>query len=234
MVFGSCSAWNEELHVVSPELWCPRNSGWSGMARFFQISIRFHRTHGGGPFVFRAETTYGTLTDEPAKLSAKGWDFVRGSRHPTQAPPFVGINCPPRARSTQPWISREPVLLQVPSSRGIMFHRGKGPSSLATGPTMPSISYRRWIKTQAAALDQMEHAHSSVGGTGRGRRYATDQINHAYAILLASQFQGFCRDLHSESAAYLIDALEPPSMRPIVRAELTRDRKLDKGNANVR
>ena len=97
---------------------------------------------------------------------------------------------------------------------------------------MPSNSYRRWIKAQAAALDQMENAHSSVGGTARGRRYATDQINQAYAVLLASQFQGFCRDLHSESAAYLIDALQPLSMRPIVRAEFTRDRKLDKGNAN--
>ncbi len=97
---------------------------------------------------------------------------------------------------------------------------------------MPSNSYRRWIKAQAAALDQMENAHSSVGGTARGRRYATDQINQAYAILLASQFQGFCRDLHSESAAYLIDALQPLGLRPIVRAEFTRDRKLDKGNAN--
>jgi hypothetical protein len=97
---------------------------------------------------------------------------------------------------------------------------------------MPSNSYRRWITTQAAALDQMENAHSSVGGTGRGRRYATGQINQAYAILLASQFQGFCRDLHSESASYLVDAVQPQSMRPIVRGEFTRDRKLDKGNAN--
>jgi hypothetical protein len=77
----------------------------------------------------------------------------------------------------------------------------------------------------------METAHTSVGGTGRGRRYTTDQINQAYAILLASQFQGFCRDLHSESAAHLVAKLEPASMRPIVLAEFTRDRKLDKGNA---
>jgi len=97
---------------------------------------------------------------------------------------------------------------------------------------MPSKSYRRWFKIQTAALDQMENAHASVGGKGRGRRYATDQINQGYAVLLASQFQGFCRDLHSESAAYLIDILEPPSMRPIVRAEFTRERKLDRGNAN--
>ncbi len=97
---------------------------------------------------------------------------------------------------------------------------------------MASKAYRRWLKTQSAGLDQMENAHASVGGRGRGRRHATDQINQAYAVLLASQFQGFCRDLHSESAAYLIDILEPPSMRPIVRAEFTRERKLDRGNAN--
>jgi RiboL-PSP-HEPN len=97
---------------------------------------------------------------------------------------------------------------------------------------MPSNSHRQWAKTRANELDQMENAHASVGGTGPGRRYATGQINHAYAVLLASQFQGFCRDLHSESAAFLADCLEPKSMRPIVRTELSRDRKLDKGNAN--
>lgn len=97
---------------------------------------------------------------------------------------------------------------------------------------MPSISYRRWIKTAAAKLDQIEDAHASVGGKDRGRRFATDQINQAYAILLASQFQGFCRDLHSESAQYLTDVMQPASMRPIIWAELTRDRKLDKGNAH--
>ena len=97
---------------------------------------------------------------------------------------------------------------------------------------MPSKALRRWFKSQAVALDQMENAHASVGGKGRGRRYTTDQINQAYAVLLASQFQGFCRDLHSESAEYLVDILEPQSLRPIVRAEFTRERKLDRGNAN--
>jgi len=92
---------------------------------------------------------------------------------------------------------------------------------------MPSKALRRWFKSQAVALDQMENAHASVGGKGRGRRYTTDQINQAYAVLLASQFQGFCRDLHSESAEYLVDILEPPRLRPIVRAEFTRERKLD-------
>lgn len=55
------------------------------------------------------------------------------------------------------------------------------------------------MNLRARALDEIEAAHASVGGTGPGRRYATQQSNQAYAMLLASQFQGFCRDLHTES-----------------------------------
>jgi hypothetical protein len=97
---------------------------------------------------------------------------------------------------------------------------------------MPSNAYTAWTKSRAEKLDQIEKAHASVGGLKRGRRYATDQINQAYVVLLASQFQAFCRDLHSECVVCLVDCIEPASMKPLVKAELTRDRKLDKGNAN--
>jgi hypothetical protein len=97
---------------------------------------------------------------------------------------------------------------------------------------MPSISYQEWITTRVGALDEIEQAHAAVGGTQRGRRYATQQINRAYAVLLASQFQGFCRDLHSECVDHLISAIAPPPpLLPLVLAEFTRGRQLDRGNA---
>jgi hypothetical protein len=96
---------------------------------------------------------------------------------------------------------------------------------------MPSNSYQEWATGRADELDEIERAHAAVGGTGRGRRYATQQVNNAYAVLLASQFQAFCRDLHSESVDRLILAITPLNVRPIVRNALTRDRQLDKGNA---
>jgi hypothetical protein len=37
-------------------------------------------------------------------------------------------------------------------------------------------------------LQEIENAHAAVGGTGRGRRYTTQQINRAFVMLLASQF----------------------------------------------
>lgn len=99
---------------------------------------------------------------------------------------------------------------------------------------MPSISHRRWATSRANALDEIALAHAAVGGPGRGRRYVTQQVNQAYAVLLASQFQGFCRDLHSESVGYLITAIAPPPpLRLLVQAEFTRGRQLDRGNAQA-
>lgn len=94
---------------------------------------------------------------------------------------------------------------------------------------MPSTSYQEWVTNRASALNELEYAHASVGVTGRGRR---TQINHAYTVLLASQFQGYCRDLHSESVAHLIAAIQlPASVTHLVQARFTRGRQLERGNA---
>jgi HEPN superfamily RiboL-PSP-like protein len=98
--------------------------------------------------------------------------------------------------------------------------------------TMPSQSFRDWLSSRAKALDEIEAAHASVGGTGPGRRYATQQINQAYAVLVASQFQGFCRDLHTESVALLMAFINPPALvLPLVQARFTKGRQLDSKNA---
>jgi hypothetical protein len=97
---------------------------------------------------------------------------------------------------------------------------------------MPSTSYRQWRTIRAAALDEIADAHAAVGGTAPGRRYATQQINRAYTLLLASQFQGFCRDLHTACVMYILTVLAPsPALRNLLWSELTRGRQLDRGNA---
>lgn len=97
---------------------------------------------------------------------------------------------------------------------------------------MPSHSLLKWNTVRVAALDEIANAHRQVGGIGRGRRYATQQINHAYAVLLSSQFQGFCRDLHSECIDYLVSGITPLALQPVLRGEFVLDRKLDSGNPN--
>jgi hypothetical protein len=98
--------------------------------------------------------------------------------------------------------------------------------------SMPSTSYWNWKTTRSLALDEIESAHSSVGGTGPGRRYATQQINQAYAVLVASQFQGFCRDLHTESVTHLVNSISPLTLLlPLFQARFIQGRQLDSKNA---
>lgn len=94
---------------------------------------------------------------------------------------------------------------------------------------MPSESLKRWNDRRIPALDEIEDAHASVGGTERGRRFATQQINYAYATILSSHFQAFCRDLHSESVDYLITTVPPP-LQEVFRVEFLLNRTLDRGN----
>lgn len=97
---------------------------------------------------------------------------------------------------------------------------------------MPSVSLHVWRTVRRAALDEMEAAHRSAGGTGPGRRYATQQINQAYAVLLSSQFQGFCRDLHSECANYFVQSVPAGLPQTALRNVLVDHLRLNTGNPN--
>src|SRR5437870_3298320 len=80
------------------------------------------------------------------------------------------------------------------------------------GTPMASLSLQHWLAARGTALDEIEDAHRHVGGSGPGRRYATQQINQAYAVLLASQFQGFCRDLHTECVEHVVGTIHNPTV----------------------
>lgn len=96
---------------------------------------------------------------------------------------------------------------------------------------MSSRSLERWSGERSDALDQIASAHAQVGGTTRGRRFTTEQINHAYTTLLSSHFQGFARDLHSECVDYIVNEV-PADYQTMLKTLLVRDRKLDRGNPN--
>ncbi len=100
---------------------------------------------------------------------------------------------------------------------------------------MPSKALARWQTVAQRQLDELLDAHRAIGGTGPGRRLATTQVNHAFAVLLQSQFQRYCRDLHSEAVDHLCARLledGPEWAEVLARKRLTEQRKLDRGNAN--
>jgi hypothetical protein len=97
---------------------------------------------------------------------------------------------------------------------------------------MPSSSLHRWFAERATTLADIENAHRSVRGFGPGARAAAQQINQAYAVLLSAQFQGFCRDLHSECADWLVAPVADPDLREMMCDNLLFARKIDRGNPN--
>jgi len=97
---------------------------------------------------------------------------------------------------------------------------------------LPSNSLTAWLTQRTAKLDEIEAAHQAVGGRERGRRYATQQINQAYVVMLSSQFQGFCRDLHSECVDFLVGQTGGLAGIGSAVASLAKQRKLDTGNPN--
>lgn len=95
---------------------------------------------------------------------------------------------------------------------------------------MPTNALQQWRTIRAVELDEIENAHASVEGAGPGRRFATQQINQAYVLLLSSQFQGFCRDLHTECVGHLVRNLTEPAFEDVASDNLTANRLLDRGN----
>ncbi len=97
---------------------------------------------------------------------------------------------------------------------------------------MPSLSLQTWRTVRRLALDHLEAAHGGLGGAGRGRHSAAQQINHAYAVLLLSQFQGYCRELYEECIDYFLQGIPAGIVRTALREVLERHRKLKTGNPN--
>jgi hypothetical protein len=97
---------------------------------------------------------------------------------------------------------------------------------------MPSRSLRMWKVSSRRALDEIEAAHGAVRRLRRGRRYAAQQISQAYVVLLASQFQRFCRELHAQCVEHVSASTSPADVGVVLRAQLTEGRKLDSGNPN--
>lgn len=107
--------------------------------------------------------------------------------------------------------------------------------------TMSSLALDTWQETRSLELDELELAHDAVGRAEPGRLYAARQLNYAYAVAIASHFQGFCRDLHSECADVIADAIhavgitdsmDSYAVADIASVALTRNRRLDRGNAS--
>jgi hypothetical protein len=98
---------------------------------------------------------------------------------------------------------------------------------------MSSRALTIWQVEARRALNEIDAAHRAVGGIKRGRRFAVQQINQAYVLLLSSHFQRFCRALHTECVEHLLGSPQYAALRLILYSSLVEGRKLNWGNANA-
>ncbi len=99
---------------------------------------------------------------------------------------------------------------------------------------MPSSSLSTWASARTDRVRRLRAAHQALGGTGPGRRWVTDELNQALILRLASEFQGFARDLHDEAGLFVAECVAPGnlSVQDSLRIPYTFNRKLNQGNAD--
>jgi hypothetical protein len=97
---------------------------------------------------------------------------------------------------------------------------------------MLSRALRHWQTRSRKVLDEFEAAHAQLGGSSAARRFARQQIAQAYVVALSSQFQRFCRELHTQAIERMTDDPVHASLNLILRKLLSTGRRLDVGNAS--
>lgn len=95
---------------------------------------------------------------------------------------------------------------------------------------MSSNARAIWEELRVARFDELEAVHRNIAGGTPGRKWLTEQLDRAYVVALASQFQGFARDLHSEASSFG-GRQATVSVAGLVESALTLNRYLDRGNA---
>ena len=97
---------------------------------------------------------------------------------------------------------------------------------------MASGAYQAWTTYREHRIAELLDAHAEMGGTGRGRRWRTGQVNWALTVRLTGEFQGFSRDLHDEASDVYSSRVASgnPALGAMLASLLKSDRQLDKRN----
>src|SRR5438874_3427598 len=98
---------------------------------------------------------------------------------------------------------------------------------------MPSNALLAW---KADRITRLQHVEADCLHLETLHAASPDRVQEyirSYAVLLSSEFQGFCRDLHNEGADRLVDAINPALLRRVLRSQCSYGRQLDTGNPNA-
>jgi hypothetical protein len=96
---------------------------------------------------------------------------------------------------------------------------------------MPSDALLAWRTDRIPRLQKVEADCLHLEALHASDPARAQEYICSYAVLLSSEFQGFCRDLHEECARSLV-ASAPLALKTVLRSQCVFGRKLDTGNPN--
>lgn len=97
---------------------------------------------------------------------------------------------------------------------------------------MPSDALIAWQTLRLPRLHDFETDCLHLQGMYSAAPHRVQEYIRSYVVLLTSEFQGYCRDLHSECTDKLVASVNPINLREVLRFECRYGRKLDTGNPN--
>src|SRR5436309_1405207 len=95
---------------------------------------------------------------------------------------------------------------------------------------MPSDALIAWQTVRMPRLDNVEADCLHIEVLHAGDPDRVQEFIRSYAVLFYAEFQGYCRDLHDECADRLIDSINVPALRDVLRSQCVYRRTIDKGN----
>ena len=98
---------------------------------------------------------------------------------------------------------------------------------------MPSDALLAWQNDRLPRLVNVEADCLHLQALHAAAPARAQEFIRSYAVLLSSEFQGFCRKLHDECADKLIASVAPVSLQDMLRLQCVYGRKLETGNPNV-
>jgi hypothetical protein len=99
---------------------------------------------------------------------------------------------------------------------------------------MPSASLLRWNNDRKPRLAQIDAQCQMTLTAAAPNPHLIDENLRGLVLALSAHFQGFCRDLYTESGQTLASKVKRPALAAIFQAQFTAHRKLDHGNPNLK
>jgi hypothetical protein len=98
---------------------------------------------------------------------------------------------------------------------------------------MPSASLLHWQNVRLPSLAHVDSQCVASLALVPPNPALIDENLRGYVLLLSAHFQGFCRDLYTESAQIVVSKTRT-SLQPLIQRQSTSNLKLDHGNPTLK